>query len=271
MEAVCKNVCEWAENVYLVDSYSKDRTIDIALSFGVHVVQRAFRNFGDQWNFALEKLPIATPWTMKLDPDERLTDELKRDIERAVLENKVDGISMIRRLHFMGRPLPVRQRILRAWKTGRCRFSDVLVNEHPLVPGFILPIKSELIHLDSPDMEHWLEKQNRYSTAEALSAIKGEALSAQPKLRGNSLERRMWMKKNFSYLPFRFFLLYAYYMFFIGCWRYGWVGHVWSQLRSRVMRYKEFKIAEMQITGKEITLRKVGTGAPDPRVHQAIS
>src|SRR5437016_75857 len=69
MEAVCQNFAGWAQEVFLVDSYSQDDTVDIALRYGVEVVQRRFRGFGDQWNFAMRTLPITAPWTMKLDPD----------------------------------------------------------------------------------------------------------------------------------------------------------------------------------------------------------
>ena len=80
LEAVLQNLAGWAQEVFLVDSYSQDDTVDIALRHGVQVVQRRFRGFGDQWNFALRELPITAPWTMKLDPDERLSDELKARI-----------------------------------------------------------------------------------------------------------------------------------------------------------------------------------------------
>ena len=77
LEAVLENLTGWAQELYIVDSYSTDQTVEIALKHGVHIVQRSFRGFGDQWNFALNALPIKAPWTMKLDPDERLTPELK--------------------------------------------------------------------------------------------------------------------------------------------------------------------------------------------------
>ena len=57
----------------------------------MHVVQRRFRDFGDQWNFALRELPITAPWTMKLDPDERISDALKRSIEAAIAEDDSEG------------------------------------------------------------------------------------------------------------------------------------------------------------------------------------
>ena len=58
LEAVLDNLQNWAEQVFIVDSYSSDATIDIALRRGVHVVQHAFTGFGEQWNFALQNLPI---------------------------------------------------------------------------------------------------------------------------------------------------------------------------------------------------------------------
>jgi len=85
MEAVLKNLEGWAQEIFVVDSFSRDDTVDIALRHGAHVVQRRFQGFGDQWNFALENMPISAPWTMKLDPDERLTNELKLQLAKASL------------------------------------------------------------------------------------------------------------------------------------------------------------------------------------------
>ena len=128
LEALLDNIQGWAKEVFIVDSYSSDETVDIALRRGVNVVQRAFQGFGDQWNFALEHLPISSKWTMKLDPDERLSDELKTEVADAILQGDCDGCSLIRRLWFMGKPLPIKQSLVRIWRTGQCRFTDVAVN-----------------------------------------------------------------------------------------------------------------------------------------------
>src|SRR6266480_6087179 len=97
MEGILHNLKGWAQEVFLVDSYSRDNTVDIALQHGVSVVQRGFRGFGDQWNFALRELPITAPWTMKLDPDERLPDTLKQEIASAIIDDDVAGLSFDRR------------------------------------------------------------------------------------------------------------------------------------------------------------------------------
>jgi glycosyltransferase involved in cell wall biosynthesis len=268
IEAACQSLAGWAQEVFLVDSYSQDDTVEIALRHGVHVVQRAFRGFGDQWNFALSELPISAPWTMKIDPDERLTSDLKNEIVQAIEADNADGISMNRRLWFMGRPLPIRQRLIRAWRSGRCRFSPVAVNEHPIVSGRVVDLKSDIDHHDSPDLDHWLEKQNAYTTAEAIALHDGSPYAAIPRLWGSALQRRMWLKSRFWRVPFRYALLFLYNWLWRGAWRAGWVGFAWARLRSDVMRLIDYKRREMTITGRLPVRRPRGPGKPDLRVRQ---
>lgn len=268
LDAILSNIKGFATRVRIVDSYSKDETVSIALAHGAEVVQRRFRGFGDQWNFALGHWPEATPWTMKLDPDERLTDALKAEIA-ARLDSGPDGFVLSRRLWFMGRPLPVRQPVLRLWRTGRCRFSDVLVNEYPQVEGRIETLSAEMEHHDSPNLHHWFEKQNAYMTGEATAQFRGDALAEAPRLFGTSLQRWMWLKRNFWAIPGRYLALYLYHLIWLGAWRAGRGGRVWSHLRTELYRTQELKLLEMRMRGAEYVLPPAGPGQPDPRVEQA--
>jgi glycosyltransferase involved in cell wall biosynthesis len=268
MGSVLQNLSGWAQEVFLVDSYSQDDTVDIALRHGVHVVQRKFRGFGDQWNFALRELPVTAPWTMKLDPDERISNALKGSIEKSIAGNTADGLILTRRLWFMGRALPVRQELLRLWKTGQCKFTEVAVNEHPLVDGRIGTVSGDLEHHDSPNLYHWFEKQNRYTTAEAESKFHKRPMAVKPDLWGTSLQRRMWLKARYQQIPFRHFWMFVYCYLVLGAWRAGWVGYVWSRLRSDVFRFREYKFKEMQLMGCAPASRVHGPGAPDSRVSQ---
>ena len=268
MQAVLQNLQGWAQEVFLVDSYSSDDTVGIALEHGTHVVQRAFRGFGDQWNFALRELPITAPWTMKLDPDERMTDELKRGIAVAIAAGDADGFSFDRRLWFMTRPLPVKQGLVRVWRTGRCRFTDVQVNEHPIVDGRVRHLSGDLQHHDSPDLHHWLDKQNKYTTAEAISTHQQHGLADEPRFFGTRLQRRMWMKRHYRKFPLRYLAMFLYHYLVLGAWRAGWVGYAWSRLRCDVYRLWEFKLREIRISGQLPLKRPSGAGAPDPRVPQ---
>lgn len=260
------NVRQWAEDVFILDSLSTDRTVDIALEYGATVVQRPFTNFGDQWNFALSHFPVRTRWTMKLDPDERVSDNLLADMAAAVESANYDAYTMPRRLWFMGRPLHVRADVLRLWRTGRCRFSDVLVNEHPEPDGPVGRLRGWLEHHDSPDLHHWLEKQNRYTTLEAVMKTRGDALADRPSLMGTSNQRRMFLKRNFHRIPCRFHLLWLYNYLLKGAWRDGREGRAWAHLRVEIMRMRELKALEMAATGRIPELPRAAAGNYDPRL-----
>jgi glycosyltransferase involved in cell wall biosynthesis len=266
MEAVLENLKGWAQEVFLVDSCSSDDTVSIALRHGVHIVQRRFTGFGDQWNFALNKMPISAPWTMKMDPDERLTNELKLEIARVTSNSTFMAYRLRIRLYFMGAKLPSVLRLTRLWRTGSARFSDVKANEHALVTGPEGDLQSEIMHLDSPDLDHWVTKQNRYTTAEAVSQFKGCALATTSRFFGTALQRRMWLKENFWKFPARYVVLFLYHLLVIGAWRAGRVGWMWAHLRTEVYRLWEYKRFEMQHRGQPPVKIPTNPGPPDPRV-----
>jgi len=266
MEAVLENLQGWAQEVFLVDSCSADATVDIALKYGVHVVQRPFRGFGDQWNFALEQLPINAPWTMKLDPDERLSDSLKQEIIDKVDSGSEESFTVPIRLYFMDKRLPSVLRLVRLWKTGVVRFSDVQANEHALSESTPATLEGEIKHMDSPSLDHWVVKQNRYTTAEAISQFENKPLAVSPMLFGNALQRRMWLKRNFWKVPGRYVILFCYHFFVLGAWRAGKVGWIWSHLRTEVYRQWEYKRFEIELTGRLPAKIPAHPGAPDNRV-----
>jgi len=269
LRAALEGINGWCENVYLVDSLSCDETIDIALEYGVKVVQREFRNFGDQWNFALNHFDFKTTWIMKLDPDERITDELKREIQEIISSGpaSVAAYRVPIRLNFMGRPLPVVQCVERLWQKGLAHFSDVRVNEHLVVDGIVETLSGKIDHLDSPNLHHWYSKQNRYFTDEALMKFEGEKLAVAGRILGSRLERRMWLKQVFWKIPFRYVILHLYHLFGTGAWRAGREGRIWAKIRTEAYRSQEFKLFEMRKIGKALLPVAEGKGAPDQRVR----
>lgn len=258
------------EQVFVVDSLSTDQTVSIALEKGAKIIQRPFTNFGDQWNFALKFLPISTPWVMKLDPDERLTEELLTSIENALAHPGENcGYEFMRRLWFFGKPLHVLAPVVRIWKTGTCRFSNVIVNEHPLIDGNVKMLSGILEHHDSADFHAWIDKQNRYSTMEAITMVEQAPLSVEPRFFGSAMQRRMFLKKYFFRLPFRYQLQFIHEFFLRGSFRDGKAGYEWTRLRIQIRRWRELKALEMRFTGRIPQLPKAPAGQFDARIVES--
>lgn len=236
----------WAKRVILVDSFSTDGTVELAKSNGVDIIQRSFTGFGDQWEYAANATGINTKWAMKLDPDERIGSAAKKGIAEAIEKEDCNGFIIWRRLWFMGRPTSVRQKITRVWKAGTCRFEPVLVNEHPIIDGDVRLLDVVVEHLDSPDLEHWIRKQNRYTTDEAISFHSDMPQPVRASLRGSSLQKRMWLKKHFFRIPCRYLLSYIYFFICTGAFRCGFLGHLWARQRVEVLRLVEYKKLEME-------------------------
>ena len=244
--AAIDNVKDIASEIWVVDSGSTDKTVEIAEAKGAKVVYHKFKNFGTQWNFALS-LPVKSSWTMKIDPDERLRDGLKAELAKCLsADDATSGYSFYRVLWFMGECLSgVKNEVVRVWRTGQCHFSDVEVNEHPIVYGKVVRLRGLMDHFDSKDLSHWMEKQNKYTAAEALMRYRGDGLAAKPRLLGSSLERRMWLKKMFFKIPGRYLLMNLILFFLKGAWRSGRNGWYWVKCREMVMRLREYKYIEM--------------------------
>jgi glycosyltransferase involved in cell wall biosynthesis len=92
----------WADEVLLIDSFSKDRTAEIAESLGARVVQVEFKGFGNLRNQAISE--CSNTWIFSLDADERCTDEVAQEIRTIIQSQPKDGAFLVPRKNlFMGR------------------------------------------------------------------------------------------------------------------------------------------------------------------------
>jgi len=265
---VLENIVDFSSEIFILDSFSQDRTLEIASKYDVKIYQREFKDFSDQWNYACQKLPISNPWTIKLDPDESLTNELKQSISEVILKNQADYISFNRRLWFMSRPLSVKQKVTRVWKTGTCRFNDVIVNEHPIVEGKEIFLNEYLEHYDSPDLQHWFAKQNIYTTLEAKTRFSDKNKKQKFDLFGNFENRKSSLKSFYSRLIFQDFLIFFYCYFILGSFKDGKVGFIWAKMRCFVYKMRRLKYLEMSWIGKEYNTVPPKKGLPNVLAKQ---
>ena len=220
--ADCINSVKWSDDVVVLDSYSSDRTVEIARQHGARVVQRKFDNWSAHQNWAMENIKFAHDWVFYLDADERMTDELKEEL--LAIANMPDESKVAfycgRKNYFMGRWIKRSMPpglIMRFFRPQHIRF-ERLVNPTPVISGEHGYLDNYFIHYNfSKGLSEWIEKHNNYSRMEAMEGLKllrGE-LGEQPSLWSKDKALRRKAMKNLSFrMPFRPALKFAY-MYFV--------------------------------------------------------
>ncbi len=270
------SVRDWAREVFVVDSYSTDETVGVALSRaadGVRVVQHSFEDYSAQWNWALTHLPITSTWTLKLDADERVTPAFKAELE-AILSTApadLEGLFFRRRLIFSGWPLDwggaSSSHVLHLWRTGKARFEERPVNEQVILEGRTAMMRSHVDHHSEKSLTDWISKHNRYASLEAASQLRGDLTGeVTPRLFGSPVERRRWFKTVLSRLPGRHLLYFLYqYVFRLG-FLDGRPGFRHAFLRAGYRYWIDLKIAESRTTGQAPDVVWPSRGEPHPEV-----
>lgn len=196
------SVVGWAREVFVVDSFSTDRTVEIARHYGCHVVQHPFENYAKQRNFALSALPINAEWIFFLDADEWLPEVLKQEIAARLASDPVErGFLVKRRLIWMGRWIKrgyYPTWILRLARRGFVRCEERGVNEHLIVDGPVGRLEHDFIHEDRKGLAEWIAKHTRYARLEAeemLRRSQGQGQREIPaKLFSTQAERKRWFR-----------------------------------------------------------------------------
>lgn len=229
----CLRRLSWAEQVCVIDSQSSDRTIALSQAMGAEVYQ--FRISDQGWpkkkNWALEHVPWRHEWVLIMDADEHIVPELAEEIRQVVSgrgadAGRFDGYWLNRRFMFMGRWLKhsgyypswnlrlLRHacgRYERIGQLGQTGSGDNEVHEHiVLSQGQAGYLKHDFLHYAYPDLATWIEKHNRYSTWEAH--VMNERITGQikPRLFGEPIQRRRWIKQFAYRLPMRPLLRFVY-------------------------------------------------------------
>jgi glycosyltransferase involved in cell wall biosynthesis len=81
----CMESVAWSDDVHVFDSYSTDRTVEIARAAGAEVHQRVFDDYASHRNAALKEIRFKHRWVFLVDADERPTAELVREMQQTVL------------------------------------------------------------------------------------------------------------------------------------------------------------------------------------------
>lgn len=164
---------EFADEVIVVDSYSTDKTKEIAESFkNVRFIQNKFENYTSQRNFAIDQ--ARNNWILFIDADERLTPLLKEEIiETVEQEGDVSAYLFYRKFYFKKKILRFSgwqtDRIYRLFKKDKCRYTHRrLVHEKLDVDGKIAYFKHRLVHYSYADYNSYKRKMVAYGKLKAM-------------------------------------------------------------------------------------------------------
>ena len=217
----CLASVRWSDDVHVLDSFSTDRTLEVAREAGAIVTQHTFEDWASQKNWALTNLPWKYPWVFCLDADERVTPELARSLAQAAAAPAGNvAFRVQRRDFFLGRWLKHVQATpfyVRLFRPEKMRYERP-INEITMPDGPVGEVAGYLDHFPfSKGIDYWVARHNLYSTMEARQIVADRAaqrpVSIMKALTASRIEeRRVHQKELFYRMPFRplakFLLLY---------------------------------------------------------------
>ncbi len=172
---------KYAENIYVIDSHSSDKTVEIAKSLNVNVLENKFENYSKQFNWALENIKSDSEWLLRLDADEYLEENLIFEIREKLpkLNKNISGINFKRKHIFMNKWIKYGGRypltLLRMWKRNHGKIEDRWMDEHIILQkGEIITFKNDFCDHNLKNLSFFVNKHNWYASREALDIILDE-------------------------------------------------------------------------------------------------
>ena len=244
------NLLLLTSNIYVVDSYSNDNTLDILNEYGIHYVQNKFLNQSHQLNFAIKNYPFNTNWILRVDCDELLTLELINEIKKSNLLNiksNISGFYIKRKVKFFNKILnfgninPIW--LLRLWKRGKGVCDDKWMDEKIIISDQkTAKLQNLIIDNNLNNLTWWINKHNNYSNREALEILKNKHLANNNSFVSDyySIDFFIFILKsiyNKSPIFLRSFLLFFYSYFLKLGILDGVPGFIWNVLQVFWYRY----------------------------------
>jgi glycosyltransferase involved in cell wall biosynthesis len=255
-----------SDEIFVVDSFSSDGTVQLARSFGATVVQHSFEHYGAQRNWAIDNLPISRPWQLHLDADEWMNEELVSAILALNNEPEHSGYFLPRHVRFLGKVLrhggmsPTWH--LRLFRTGIGRCEDRKYDQHFLLKrGTSGQMQGMMIDDVRMPLTERTARHNRWADGEVAELSCQEASGrVQPDARGNPVQRKRFLREKYNRMPLfiRPFALFIYRFFFRLGFLDGTEGFIFWVLQTFWFRFLvDAKIWEMR-HAKELAAKVSG-------------
>ena len=276
----CLESLQKADEIFVVDSQSDDKTVEICESYGAKVVQF---HFNGRWpkkkNWSLENIQFRNEWVLIVDCDERITTQLWQEIAYSIHNPEFNGYYLNRRVFFLGKWIRFGGKYpdwnLRLFKHKLGRYEnlntedirntgDNEVHEHVILDGKVGYLKNDMLHEDFRDLYHWLARHNRYSNWEArvyynLLTGKGDNGTIGASLFGDAVQRKRFLKKIWVRLPFKPLLRFILFYILRGGFLDGRAGYIYGRLLSQYEYQIGVKLFELRNCGGQLNTENQST------------
>jgi glycosyltransferase involved in cell wall biosynthesis len=267
LERCLLSVLPVTPDIYVIDSFSNDKTVEIAAKYSAKVLQNKWENnHATQFNWALERLPADSGWVIRLDADEVLDQTLINSLNRELdtLKSEVAGVYCDRMICFQGQLIRFggvgKNKVIRIFKHGMGRSEARWMDEHIKVDGLCVQLPGAIIDNNLNSLAWWIAKHNNYSSREAVDLLNLKyGLFKSTTLASNAssspIGRKRWIKENvYTKIPsgLRAFTYFIYrYIFRLG-FLDGSIGTQFHFLQAWWYRYLvDAKIAEVERYSKK--------------------
>ena len=201
-------------NIFVVDSFSTDGTVDIATSLGAKVYKNSWPgNHAKQFQWGLDNCPIETEWVMKMDADEYILPKLACEINSRLneIDGSISGIYLRRRVIFKERWIRYGGYyptwLLRIWRYKSGVMEQRWMDEHiKITEGETTRFENDIVDDNKNDLTWWTTKHNNYATKEAVDILNNiysfqKYDEVEPNFFGTQEQRKRKLKHLYAKMP----------------------------------------------------------------------
>jgi len=169
--AECLESVKFADEILVVDSYSTDRTLEIARRYTDRILQHEFWSHGAQNNWAIPQ--VKHDWVLIVDADERITPALAEEIRTLLLAPACDGYRIWRRNFFLNKEIHHgmwgKDSVLRLFHRNKGRYQEKHVHSQIELNGSVGQCRENMIHHSYRSLDDYMRKIHRFSRGGALN------------------------------------------------------------------------------------------------------
>jgi len=251
----CLASVTWSDDVHVFDSFSTDKTVNIAEAAGAKVTQRQFDNWSAHQNWGLANIPFKYPWVLYIDADERVSSSLLSALKKLDFKNNAFVAYNIRRRDFAWngtwlKHAQISPFYLRLFRPDKMRY-ERLVNPVSLPDGPTGSVDGFLDHYPfSKGIKYWIQRHLSYADMEASMRLKdinmGTSFSLKKALFSRDFTEKRYHQKGIFYkLPGRPLIKWFYMVFVRLAFLDGTAGINYATLQSIYEYFIVLKTSEL--------------------------